>query len=126
MVLHASGIIISTAWASDRPLRCQQLEALIEAHGVGRRPGRDDRKLPLEVRDESVQICASRASIQLRLPWTVLISPCAPDSGTGGQRARSGMCFVEKRCARARAADSIAGRAVGEDIRSCGVVSMPL
>jgi hypothetical protein len=52
----------------------------------------------------SVERSASRARIQLRLPWTVLISPLWAMKRYGWASGQDGNVLVEKRlCTRARA-----------------------
>ncbi len=65
---HASGIIISTAWARERPPEMQQLEHLVEGGRVAA-PGVADGEEPLEVAGDEVAVEQRLAGpIQFRLP----------------------------------------------------------
>jgi hypothetical protein len=72
---QASGIIINMAWGRERPPRCRSSSTSSKATvslvpGVQMGNTRD--RSPSIV---SVLSRASRARIQFRFPWTVLISP---------------------------------------------------
>ena len=94
---QASGIIISIACGSERPPRCSSSttssnEAESEASGVqignsrSRSPGMT-----------SLASSASRARIQLRLPFTVLISPLWAIIRNGWASSQAGKVLVENR-----------------------------
>ena len=71
---HASGIIISTAWWSGRPPRCNSSSTSSnEAESL--KPGVTMGKARSSPGMSSVAHNASRARIQFRLPASVLISP---------------------------------------------------
>jgi hypothetical protein len=72
---QASGIIMSTAWGSGRPARCSSSSTSsndAESLAPGVHTGKMRSRSPGSA---SLDSSASRARIQFRLPWTVLISP---------------------------------------------------
>ena len=124
---HASGIIISTACGSDRPPRCSSsstssndAESLAPGVQIG------------SSRDRSPGITSlvswlSRAAIQLRLPFTVLISPLCAISRYGCASGQDGNVLVENReCTSASSVTNRRSDRSGKNGSSCAVVSIPL
>ena len=71
---HASGIIISTAWWIGRPARCSSSSTSSKL-AVSDAPAVQIGKARSRLGRCGLDAIASRARIQFRLPWTVLISP---------------------------------------------------
>ena len=125
---HASGIIISTECGSDRPPRCSSSstsskEAESEASGVQTGKIRSRSCSP----NRSEASWDSRATIQLRLPLTVLISPLCATKRYGWASGQLGKVLVEKReCTSAIAEAKRRSDRSGKKGSSWPVVSMPL
>lgn len=125
---HASGIIISTECGSERPPRCRSSstsskDAESEASGV--QIGKT-RSRPLSP-NRSETSWDSRATIQLRLPLTVLISPLCATKRYGWASGQLGKVFVENReCTSAIAEAKRRSDRSGKKGSSWPVVSMPL
>ena len=102
---HASGIIIITAWGSERPPMTRSSstssnDAESEAPSVT--TGKNRLRSRFEPSDHGeARVCAdmslSRARIQLRLPRTVLISPLWAIIRKGCASGQDGKVFVENR-----------------------------
>ncbi len=124
---HASGIIISTAWGSDRPPRCSSSSTsskLAVSDPPGVQIGKIRSRSPGMRSDAS---SASRARIQFRLPCTVLISPLWARYRYGWASGHDGNVLVENRlCTSASADSSRSSSRSGKKPRSCPVVSIPL
>ncbi len=126
---HASGIIISTECGSERPPRCSSSrtsskEAESEASGVQIGKIRSRSSRPPKRSETS---CDSRATIQLRLPLTVLISPLCATKRYGWASGHDGNVFVENReCTSAIAEAKRRSDRSGKKGSSWPVVSMPL
>ena len=126
---QASGIIISTAWGSERPPRWSSSSDLVERGRVAR-PGGADREDPRRGRPGSGRCAssASRARIQLRLPGQRVDLAVVGDVPVRvGQRpAREGVGREPGVDEREPAVDALVGRGRGRTARSWSDVSMPL
>jgi hypothetical protein len=126
---HASGIIISTECGSDRPPRCSSSstsskDAESEASGVQIGKIRSSFSWSPKRSEASWD---SRATIQLRLPLTVLISPLCATKRYGWASGQLGKVFVENReCTSAIAEAKRRSDRSGKKGSSWPVVSMPL
>ena len=75
----------------------------------------------------SLESLLSRARIQFRLPFTVLISPLCATSRNGWASGQEGNVFVEKReCTIASSVANLRSERSGKNGSSWPVVSMPL
>ena len=92
---HASGTIIMIACGRLRPERVSSSTTSsndAESLAPGVTIGRIGREVAEHARDSS---CDWRARIQLRLPWTVLISPLCAIIRNGCASGHDGKVFVE-------------------------------
>jgi hypothetical protein len=102
---HASGIIIMTAWGSERPLRTSSstaLSKLPESLVAGSQIGKS---FVTSSKSGDANI-AWRATIQFRLPRSVLISPLCAMKRYGCARSHDGNVLVEKRWWTSASADT--------------------
>src|SRR5690554_7860960 len=91
---YASGTIIMIAWGNERPLRLSNLTTSsndAESLAPGVRIGRMGSRSPSN--SDSGWDCLAR--IQLRLPWTVLISPLWAIIRNGWASGHDGNVLVE-------------------------------
>ncbi len=124
---HGSGIIIRSAWGSERPVMTRNSRTLSNV-AVSLPPSRITGSTLFRSSPSTSDFSRpSRARIQLMLPVSVLISPLCATYRYGCASGHDGKVFVLKRWCTSASADSRSGSARSGNIgRICSAVSMPL